>query len=221
MRELDYSGNFYFTSRISDLSRQNLTNVPWSIKFFIIIRYEIDQSFVVIIIIFSLSLYNSPSIHHHHPSIKNFIVPPSKQRDDETPKYHSSSVQRRKRGRKKKKRKKRKEGGERREEGKGGRDFEKKNTRGARERGKEYFQEGCSSLPLSLPPSLRVEAREVARPTVKRGRGKGGEGKGRSERKTRRNGPTAQQKRDKSSTLIRILPLFALWNTILNGMGAQ
>lgn len=33
--------------------------------------------------------------------------------------------------------------------------------------------------------------------------------------------PSAQQKRDKSSTLIRILPLFALWNTILNGMGAQ
>ena len=29
------------------------------------------------------------------------------------------------------------------------------------------------------------------------------------------------QKRDKSSTLISILPLFALWNTILNGMGAQ
>lgn len=36
-----------------------------------------------------------------------------------------------------------------------------------------------------------------------------------------RSRPGAQQKRDKSSTLIRILPLFALWNTILNGMGAQ
>ena len=63
---------------------------------------------------------------------------------------------------------------------------------------------------------------------VKRGAARDGEGSERG--RERRSSPVparslasqlAQQKRDKSSTLIRILPLFALWNTILNGMGAQ
>lgn len=184
MRELDYSSNFYFTSRISDLSRQNLINVPWSIKFFIINRYEIDQSFVVIIIIFSLSLYNSPSIHHHHPSIKNFIVPPSKQRDDETPKYHSSSVQRRKRGRKKKKRKKRKEGGERREEG-----TEKEGEISRRKIRGEHVKEGKNISRRVVPPSLPPSVSKLAKWRVQRWKEEGGEeGRGRGGRRERRGG---------------------------------
>lgn len=219
MRELDYSGNFYFTSRISDLSRQNLTNVPWSIKFFIIIRYEIDHSFVVIIIIFSLSLFTIPL--QSTTIIHRLKISSSLPRNNGTTK-HRSIILPPCNGEKEEERKRREEkGGRGKTRGRKGRErFREEKYAGSTWKRERIFPGGLF-LPPSLPPSLRVEAREVARPTVKRGRGRGGEGKGRSERKTRRNGPTAQQKRDKSSTLIRILPLFALWNTILNGMGAQ
>ena len=115
----------------------------------IFIRYEIDRSFVVIISLsLCLSLFTILPLPQS-PSIKIFIVPPSKQRSIILPRATSKELFERK-GREE--RRKRRTGGRERgggkRNGKEGRDFEKKNTRGARERGKEYFQEGCSS-PLS------------------------------------------------------------------------
>lgn len=111
---------------------------------------------------------------------------------------------------------------EREEEEGRGEDFERK-IRGEHARGKNI--PGVVSL-------ASVEAGEVAHSAVERG-GVKGVCSGTERESTRpekdeaawsrlaRSRPSAQQKRDKSSTLIRILPLFALWNTILNGMGAQ
>lgn len=103
---------------------------------------------------------------------------------------------------------------------------EKEGDRGKISRRKilgEHVKEGKNISSRVVPPSLPPcrSSRSGASNGEKR-KGEVGEGeRWGEERKTRRNGPTAQQKRDKSSTLIRILPLFALWNTILNGMGAQ
>lgn len=107
------------------------------------------------------------------------------------------------------------------EERRGGEDFERK-IRGEHARGKNI--PGVVSL-------ASVEAGEVAHSAVKRGGVKGAVQRNRESTRPEkdeaawsrlaRSRPSAQQKRDKSSTLIRILPLFALWNTILNGMGAQ
>lgn len=213
MRKLDYSRQFVldFGSVSSKFNRCSLIDE-------IFIRYEIDRSFIVIISL-SLSLFTILPLPQS-PSIKIFIVPPSKQRSIILPRATPSKELFERKGREE--RRKRRTGGRERgggkRNGKEGRDFEKKNTRGARERGKEYFQEGCSS-PLS--PSVSKLAKWRVQRWKEEGKGGQREREGRSERKTRRNGPTAQQKRDKSSTLIRILPLFALWNTILNGMGAQ
>lgn len=213
MRKLDYSRQFVldFGSVSSKFNRCSLIDE-------IFIRYEIDRSFVVIISLslsVSLSLQFSHYHNHHRLKFSSFLP-----RNNEVSFF---LVQRRRKsfssGRegKKKKKNRRKRKGRGEEERKGRERFREEKYAGSTWKRERIFPGG-----LFLPPlPLRVEAREVARPTVKRGREGGAEREGRSERKTRRNGPTAQQKRDKSSTLIRILPLFALWNTILNGMGAQ
>lgn len=107
------------------------------------------------------------------------------------------------------------------EEEAGGERFRKKNTLRACER-KEYSRGGFSRW-----------CRSSRSGAFSGGKGWGKRGVQRNRESTRlvkdeaawsrlaRSRPSAQQKRDKSSTLIRILPLFALWNTILNGMGAQ
>lgn len=110
------------------------------------------------------------------------------------------------------------------EKGEGGRGTERKGEISRRKIRGEHVKEGKNIsrrvVPPPSPPLCRSSRSGASNGEKRKGRG-GREREGRSERKTRRNGPTAQQKRDKSSTLIRILPLFALWNTILNGMGAQ
>lgn len=110
------------------------------------------------------------------------------------------------------------------EKGEGGRGTERKGEISRRKIRGEHVKEGKNIsrrvVPPPSPPPCRSSRSGASNGEKRKGRG-GREREGRSERKTRRNGPTAQQKRDKSSTLIRILPLFALWNTILNGMGAQ
>lgn len=111
------------------------------------------------------------------------------------------------------------------EKGEGGRGTERKGEISRRKIRGEHVKEGKNIsrrvVPPPSPPPCRSSRSGASNGEKRKGRGGGREREGRSERKTRRNGPTAQQKRDKSSTLIRILPLFALWNTILNGMGAQ
>lgn len=110
------------------------------------------------------------------------------------------------------------------EKGEGGRGTERKGEISRRKIRGEHVKEGKNIsrrvVPPPSPPPCRSSRSGASNGEKRKGRG-GREREGRLERKTRRNGPTAQQKRDKSSTLIRILPLFALWNTILNGMGAQ
>lgn len=213
MRKLDYSRQFVldFGSLSSKFNRCSLIDE-------IFIRYEIDRSFIVIISLsLSLSLQFSHYHNHHRLKFSSFLP-----RNNEVSFF---LVQRRRKsfssGREGKKEEKEEQ---EEEKGEGGRGTERKGEISRRKIRGEHVKEGKNIsrrvVPPPSPPPCRSSRSGASNGEKRKGRG-GREREGRSERKTRRNGPTAQQKRDKSSTLIRILPLFALWNTILNGMGAQ